>query len=308
MSAQATFALPAPAKLNLGLEILGKRGDGYHELSTIFVAVSLFDTLEFAPSTATIVHSSNPELERKPNLVQKALLTARRLAPSKVGARITLHKRIPLAAGLGGASSDAATTFMGCQRLWNTDFGFEQLLKAAAELGSDVPFFLRGGCAFGQGRGELLKPLTITTETWFVLVSPNIVIQDKTATLFRDLTAADYSRGDRISQQVRSLERSGTLDTSLLVNAFTRPLFERLPALETIVDAMKDAGAAHIALTGAGPTHYSVEIDPERASRVADHLRGVLGNRARVEVVQAIPPRVPHENWRAPNDTSSSKK
>lgn len=286
-----SFSLQAPAKLNLGLEILGKRADGYHDLATIFVAVSLFDTLTFAPSPTLHVECSDPDLSGGENLVQGALVSAQGLAQSTKGAQITVHKRIPLAAGLGGASSDAATALIGCQRFWNTRFIEEQLRTIGLALGSDVPFFLRGGCALGHGRGERLRTLRLPAQTWFVLVAPDILIGNKTASMFRELRPSDFSEGVRIAQQAESLETTGMLDTSLLTNAFARPVYERVPALEEIAATMRAAGASHVAVTGAGPTHYSVERDLEHARFVAASLQSSLGSKARILLVRAVAPR-----------------
>ena len=291
MTDRASFSLPAPAKLNLGLEILGKRSDGFHELATIFVAISLFDTLDFTCSSEMVVDSTVPELMGPENLVHDAIRCAQHIARTTTGAQVTLEKRIPLAAGLGGASSDAATTLIGCERLWGMRFGSGQLHETAARLGSDVPFFLEGGCAFGQGRGEQLEPLTLSNDTWFVLVAPKVVIQDKTTTLFRELRPSDFSAGERIVRQAQRLKSTGVLDASLLVNAFTRPLYERVPSLQEIVVSMTAAGASSVAISGAGPSHYTVERDRERAFWIAENLRASLGRGALVMVVQPVPPR-----------------
>jgi len=308
MTDRATFSLPAPAKLNLGLEILGKRPDGFHELATIFVAVSLFDTLDFTSSAEIVVDCTVPELMGHANLVHDAVHCAQHISRTTAGAQVTLQKRIPLAAGLGGASSDAATTLIGCERLWGTRFGSVQLHESAARLGSDVPFFLEGGCAFGQGIGEQLEPLTLSNDTWFVLVAPQVVIQDKTTTLFRELRPSDFSAGELVFRQVQTLKTTGVLDASLLVNAFTRPLYERVPSLQEIVVSMTAAGASSVAISGAGPSHYTVERDRDRALWIAENLRASLGRGALVEVVQPVPPRgAEGGHLTGPPDSSTQK-
>ena len=156
------FALTvrAPAKLNLGLEVLGRRADGYHDLATIFLTVSLFDELSVASETGTSLglECSGSEVPSQENLVWRAAEAMQEVAPGR-GALLRLEKRIPVAAGLGGASSDAAATLLALRQLWQVDIAEEALAGVALRLGSDVPFLLRGGCALGRGRGEVLEEI-----------------------------------------------------------------------------------------------------------------------------------------------------
>src|SRR5262245_58478457 len=175
----------APAKVNLFLEVLGKRPDGYHELATLMVAVSLYDTLEFKEARSQafaldLVSQPNhagdearPGLSAGPeNLVWRAAELLRQRSGVKAGARVRLHKRIPLAAGLAGGSSDAAATLVGLNRLWRLGWSREQLQPLAAELGSDVAFFLKSDAAWCRGRGEIITPLTPGGPLWLVLACP----------------------------------------------------------------------------------------------------------------------------------------
>jgi 4-diphosphocytidyl-2-C-methyl-D-erythritol kinase len=158
------FALTvaAPAKLNLGLEVLGRRADGYHDLATIFLTVSLFDELSVASETGTSIglECSGSDVPPQENLVWRAAEAMQQAAPGR-GALLKLEKRIPVAAGLGGASSDAAATLLALRELWQAEVSDDALAAMALELGSDVPFLLRGGCALGGGRGEELLNLPL---------------------------------------------------------------------------------------------------------------------------------------------------
>src|SRR5438477_7604267 len=171
----------APAKVNLFLEVLGKRPDGYHDLATLMVAVSLFDTLEIKEDpSATITldlvpPAEAPGAEDRPaltpgpdNLVWRAADLLRRHAGHPRGARLRLRKRIPLAAGLAGGSSDAAATLLGLNRLWRLGLTDAELARLGAELGSDVAFFLHGPAAWCTGRGEVITPLRAGRELWLV--------------------------------------------------------------------------------------------------------------------------------------------
>lgn len=275
----------APAKLNLGLEVLGRRDDGYHDLATIFLAVDLCDVVTLTRSDRLDVRCSDSRLEGEANLVWQALRLLQREIGIASGARVVVQKQIPDAAGLGGASSDAAAALLGARELWQLAIPDNRLAMLAGTLGSDVPFFLLGGCALGRGRGELLEPLPFPTGMWFVIVVPPVHLPRKTATLYAALRPEDFSPGDRISAQARRLRSGQALDPALLGNAFCRPLLDLAPALRSLPDAMTRAGAPLVALSGAGPAHYSVVDDPGHAARIAANLRAEMGNGATVFVV-----------------------
>ncbi len=157
-----TLEVAAPAKTNLFLEVVRRRDDGFHELDTVFAALALEDTLTFEPSSRLALEVvGDPTVPSDAtNLVWRAADALRRAAGQpELGARIRVEKRIPAGGGLGGGSSDAAATLVALDRLWGTKAGSPRLLQLAAELGSDVPFFVQGGLQRGRGRGEQLEPL-----------------------------------------------------------------------------------------------------------------------------------------------------
>ena len=182
-----SLKLLAPAKLNLFLRVLRRREDGFHELETVMTAINVYDTLFFEASDTSevslqVVLSPSRTLHSAPvepipagpeNLVLRAAQLLRDYAGSKQGARITLFKRIPSAAGMGGGSSDAAATLAGLNRLWNLSLNQAQLIELAARLGSDIGFFLGGrSAAVCRGRGELIEPLEVPTGLYFVVARP----------------------------------------------------------------------------------------------------------------------------------------
>ena len=181
------------------------------------------------------------------------------------GARIHLRKQIPAAAGLGGASSDAAAALVGGRELWRQNVSDAELHDLAARLGSDVPFFLRGGCAVGRGRGDLLEPLPLPADLWFVVVVPDVRIPAKTASLYARLSPDDFSDGSRIAAQAARLKAGLAPDMTLMANAFARPLYAMVPELAALPDIMRDAGAESVAISGAGPAHYALVDDGIRA-------------------------------------------
>ena len=184
--------------MNLYLEVLAKRGDGYHEIATLMVAVNLHDTLEFKEdiSGQILLTCDQPDLSTGPeNLVCHAAELLRRRSGGKRGARISLAKRIPMAAGLGGGSADAAATLLGLNQLWELNLPREDLLALAAELGSDVPFFLTAPAAWCTGRGEQVAPLALAGPLWFVLLCPPF-----------GLATADVYRRVRVPPEPQTVE------------------------------------------------------------------------------------------------------
>src|SRR5438067_3688228 len=188
----------AYAKINLTLDVLGRRPDGYHELRTLMQTIDLYDTLclSITDENRVRVICTQPELNTADNLAVRAAEAVRqRLALSR-GIVIELHKRIPLAAGLGGGSSDAAVVLLALQQWWQLPLSPTDLLMLAASLGSDVPFFLTGGLALCAGRGEQVRALVPrwpASMRWLVLVKPAIGVS--TAAVFRALPASDYTDG-----------------------------------------------------------------------------------------------------------------
>ena len=221
----------------------------------------------------------------------RALDLLRDVTNSPGGARIHLRKRIPAAAGLGGASSDAAAALLGGRELWQQDISDSGLHDLAARLGSDVPFFLRGGCAIGRGRGDLLELLPLPADLWFVVVVPDVTIPAKTASLYARLNAEDFSDGSRVAAQAARLKSGLVPDETLFGNAFVRPLYAIGPELASLPEIMRDAGAESVAISGAGPAHYTVAGDANQATRIAVRLRDRLGDRARVFVARPVAPR-----------------
>ena len=274
--------ISAPAKLNLGLEVIGRRPDGYHDLVTIYQAIDLSDDLALTPSLNLSLTCDDPALANASNLALAALVRLHDRAEMGQGAHAHLEKRIPVAAGLGGASSDAAAALVAGRQLWQAAASEEALAEIALSLGSDVPFFLRGGTALATGRGECLERLPAPSNAWFVVVSPAVAITDKTATLYRALTPADFSDGSAVRRQAARLRAGERLEPSLLPNAFARALYALRPDLADLPATMRRHGAPTVALAGAGPSHYAVLDDPEVARRVARHLAAELGDRARV--------------------------
>ena len=180
-----SLTLPAPAKLNLFLHVTGRRSDGYHTLQTLFQFLDHGDTLDFTLREDGQVNllGDLPGVPRDDNLVIRAARLLQSISGTPLGADITLHKRLPMGGGIGGGSSDAATTLLGLDRLWRTEAGIDRLAELGLSLGADVPVFVRGRAAWAEGVGEQLQPVELD-EPWYLVVVPPC--QVSTAEIFSD--------------------------------------------------------------------------------------------------------------------------
>ena len=264
------------AKINPVLEVLGKRPDGYHELSLLFQTIGLYDTLTFEKAPEGI-HLEIPgaPVGLSPgddNLVFKAAkLFFQKHAPVG-GARIHLTKKIPLAAGLGGGSSDAAAALRGLDALFQTKLGPEALQSMAAALGSDVPFFLKGGTALGTGRGEIITPLPPLPEMNLVLVKPQQGLS--TPAVYQSgkaqLSAGEYTR------KFQSLSPEGPLPALAgnLFNGLEPAALFLMPEVGEIKRRLLEAGAIGALVSGSGPTVFGIARTPAEAEAIAQQMEG----------------------------------
>jgi len=261
--------LPSFAKINLTLEVLGRRPDGYHELRTIFQSLALHDTIAFTttrrPFAMTCSDPDVPADER--NLVWKAASALWREAGRDGGPHgitVELRKRIPAEAGLGGGSSNAAAALLALDRLWRLRLPARRLLAIAGTIGADVPFFLVGGTALGLGRGELVFPLADVRPAWVVLVKPPFGIS--TAAAYGWLEGAE--KGDSPLFSEGSAPQKGDSPLFLVRNALEAAVEAHHPELKGIREALLRAGARAAALCGSGSTVFGL-FDRPRAARIA---------------------------------------
>jgi len=266
----------AYAKINLSLEVLGRRRDGYHDLVTILQTVDLYDTLSFEPADKITLTCNVPGLDTADNLVLRAARLLQRATGQTAGAAIRLEKGIPIAAGLGGGSSDAATTLVALSRLWGLHMSEANLHNLAAALGSDVPFFLVGGTCLAQGRGEMLTPLPALPEHWVVLVRPALEIPDKTALMYDRITQREYTSGSVTRHMARSIQDGRPLEIGLIFNTFEWVAFRLFDHIDAVRQQVVDAGADHVRLCGAGPSLYALYAreQEEEARSLSERLRG----------------------------------
>ena len=268
----------APAKINWTLDVLGRRPDGYHEVATVMSAISLSDeiTVSSAPEWRVTVDAPDgvrDELAGDENLVHRAALAFAAAYRERVRpAHIHLTKRIPLAAGLGGGSSDAATTLRLLAELHGID-DRGKLHELAASLGSDVPFFLDGGTALATGRGETLRSLPEPAVAWSVLLVPPLHLDRKTARLYSLLAHSDYSDGAHSASLVGRLTEGGvTIVESDISNTFERAADDAFPGLARYRRLLTDAAGVPAHLCGAGPSLFALATN----ERVAHDAAGAL--------------------------------
>ena len=261
------------AKVNWVLEVLQRRPDGYHEVRTVIQAIDLSDTLELRPASELCLEVNGEGLPpEQENLVTKAARLLRERADGLPGARMRLSKAVPVAAGLGGGSSDAAAALRGLNELWGLDLPLEALVDIAAGLGSDVPFFLHGGTALAEGRGERVTPLSDAPRQELVIALPPLILADKTRHMYSLLTSADYTDGSMAGRLAHAIHQGRPVAEEHLFNVFDGPAFRAFPELERLRRALLAAGARSVHLAGSGPALFALvdnATERERLSRAA---------------------------------------
>jgi len=262
----------ASAKVNLTLEVLAKRPDGYHEVATVLQAVDLFDRVIVEDAPTLEVRTDDPALPTdERNLVTRAASLLREAAGVARGARIRLHKRIPVGAGLGGGSSDAAAALIGLNRLWGLRWPRTRLAEMGTRLGMDVPFFLGRGPALGTGRGETLAPLTVRGGYALVLVNPRVPLS--TRTVYEAVGPGWRAEPVGTRRMVEALERrSAALVAEALTNHLEGPAQALLPVIGRIKAALLAAGALGASMSGSGPTVFGLARSYDQARQIRRRL------------------------------------
>ena len=264
----------APAKLNLTLEVLAKRQDGFHEIRSVIQTVNLCDSLRFQLSQNIEFKSNTPNWISEKSLVSKAVSLLRDTTGCSKWATIEINKRIPLASGLGGDSSDAAATLRGLNQLWELGLSLPEMLEMASQLGSDVAFFLYGGTALIEGRGERVTPLPPLPHMWVVLVVPPVpTLPEKTKQLYASLKASHYTDGQITDRFVVSLSKGGEVIPSTLFNVFDAVAQDSFPGLGEYRQLLLKAGAKEVHLAGSGPALFTLVKDKAQAEKIYWNLQ-----------------------------------
>ena len=267
--------LNSPAKVNLRLDILRRRKDGYHELRTIFQKISLHDTLYFTlkKKKGISITTNHPNLSvGKGNLVYQAAQSILKRSEYKGGVRIDIKKRIPLGAGLGGGSSNAATTFKALNQMLKLDLSEKELMGMGVQIGADVPFFFLEGSAIASGIGERLKKIELPV-LWHVLIYPNFEVSTRWA--YQNFVLTKKRFHFRFHEFPQTPEKI----SSILWNDLEEVVSKAYPEIEAMKKMLYSAGALGAPMTGSGPTVFGIFSEKGDASKAYKIVGGMVSER-----------------------------
>ncbi|MFD6509419.1 MULTISPECIES: 4-(cytidine 5'-diphospho)-2-C-methyl-D-erythritol kinase [Bacillus] len=265
----------APAKINLSLDVLGKRQDGYHEVKMIMTTIDLADRLELmelAEDRIEILSHNRYVPDDQRNLAYQAAKLLKEKFNVKKGVSITIEKTIPVAAGLAGGSSDAAATLRGLNKLWNLGLTIEELAELGAEIGSDVSFCVYGGTAVATGRGEKIEHIKTPPSCWVILAKPHIGVS--TADVYGNLklNRVTHPNVDKMVEVINDGDYKGICDT--VGNVLEDVTFVMHPEVARIKAQMKRFGADAVLMSGSGPTVFGLVHHDSRMHRIYNGLKG----------------------------------
>lgn len=262
MSGDSAIWWPAPAKLNLFLHITGQREDGYHELQTLFQLLDYADQLQFQPNDSGEIRRSSvlAQLPAEQDIVVKAARLLARHSGSRLGVEIALQKRIPMGAGLGGGSSDAATTLLALNRIWELDYSAAELSQLGLQLGADVPVFVQGNSAWAEGVGEHLQPVELPPMHYLVVTPP---VHVSTASMFAE---SDLTR-DHEAIKIRDYFSGAECG-----NDFEPVLCRRYPEIAEALHWLSEASGEKARVSGSGASLFVAMEDPSRLRQIAKKL------------------------------------
>lgn len=269
------LSVKAPAKINLSLDVLYKRDDGYHEVKMVMTTIDLADHLHFTlrEDDHIFVESSSgiiPSDER--NLAYKAASLLKMRYGVKQGCHIEIAKKIPVAAGLAGGSSDAAATLKGLNKLWQLDLSTKELVEIGADIGSDVAFCVYGGTALATGRGEKIQPLVSPAPAWVILAKPSIGVS--TGEIYENLDVSSCHHPD-VDAMVRAIEQQDyDRMCQQLGNSLEDVTLKRYPQVAKIKEKMTQLGADGVLMSGSGPTVFGLTRYESKVKRMVNGLRG----------------------------------
>jgi len=266
--------LKALAKINLTLEVLAKRPDGFHEVRSVIQTINLYDSFSFQPGRGIVIRCDNKDWRPQQSLVNRAANLLKEETGYPGGVVIEISKKIPLSSGLGGDSSDAAAVLVGLNRLWNLGISPGGLAEMASRLGSDVPFFLSGGTALLQGRGEVVSPLPTMQKMQLVLLMPPVQsLDNKTEKMYKSLNAGCYTNGRITEGLVMLLTRDEEITPANMFNVFEGVAYESFKGLDDYRQKFLQAGAESVQLAGSGPALFTIVKEKIKAEKIYTELK-----------------------------------
>lgn len=267
----------AYAKINLGLDVVRRRPDGYHEVKMIMQTISLHDELRFEETGGKeiiLVSNDNPLLpeDAKDNLIYKAAECIRREYGMERGVKITLQKNIPIAAGMAGGSTDAAAVFHGLNELWQLSMSREKMQELSVKLGADIPYCIMGGTVLSEGIGEILTPLPAPPHAYILIAKPNISVSTKF--VYENLHADTLQKHPDIDGMVEAI-RNGDLHgiTARMENVLETVTEKTYPVISELKEKMREEGALNALMSGSGPTVFGIFEEEDKAQKAADRIR-----------------------------------
>ena len=271
----------APAKINLFLDVIRKREDGYHDLGTLFQTIDAGDTVSAEPrqdGRITLCYNEPQNYPLESDLVYKAAKLLQQESGTTLGADIYLNKVMPLGAGLGGGSADAAATLRLLNQLWKLKFKFEKLEEIGAKLGADVPFLVRGGTAMAEGIGEKLtfvKPLQLNDEHYLLVATPLDSVPTKDA--YAGVPKSGPDRWETYKAKCMRTGKAASIDFALAntFNAFEESVFPKHPLVEEMKSEFKRLGATSVLMSGSGASVFGVFENREQAKAAAEELKPI---------------------------------
>ena len=271
----------APAKINLFLDVIRKREDGYHDLGTLFQTIDAGDTISAEPrqdGRITLCYNEPQNYPLESDLVYKATKLLQQESGTTLGADIYLNKVMPLGAGLGGGSADAAATLRLLNQLWKLKFKFEKLEEIGAKLGADVPFLVRGGTAMAEGIGEKLtfvKPLQLSDEQYLLVATPLDSVPTKDA--YAGVPKSGPDRGETYKSKCMRTGKAASIDFALAntFNAFEESVFPKHPLVEEMKNEFKRLGAKAVLMSGSGASVFGVFETRKQAKEAAEELKPI---------------------------------
>ncbi|WP_373739433.1 4-(cytidine 5'-diphospho)-2-C-methyl-D-erythritol kinase [Jeotgalibaca porci] len=266
----------APAKINLTLDVLYRRADDYHELEMIMSSVDLADYLTFTPleedKIEVFTNKAFLPVDQRNHVYQIIKLVKERYN-IREGMLVEIEKKIPVAAGLGGGSTDAAAALRALNRIWELNMSVQEMIELGMQVGTDVPYSIVGGTAFVSGRGEIVTPINPMPSCWVVLAKPRISVSTKTVFRALEVERLDYIPKSRIvADAIEIGDYKGMVDN--LSNALEAVTFERHPKLRQLSERMERYGMDGVTMSGSGPTIIGFSQNYSRAKRVYNSLRG----------------------------------